>query len=100
MVLNRLCDPRSKLDVTNWKATVHRPQFWQLDLQHFYRSLDFLAENKDKIEVQLFDRIKNLFNLELDLVFWNPTSTYFGGKVQRTLLNTVSPKTTARTGYR
>ncbi|HAA89971.1 MAG TPA: IS1634 family transposase [Peptococcaceae bacterium] len=80
MVLNRLSNPRSKLGITKWKETVYRPQFEQLELHHFYRSLDFLAENKGEIEVQLFERVKNLFNLELDLVFWDTTSTYFEGK--------------------
>jgi len=85
MVLNRLCDPRSKLGITKWKETVYRPQFKQLKLNHFYRSLDFLAEHKNKIEEQLFERVKTLFNLELDLVFWDTTSTYFEGKKAKNL---------------
>lgn len=79
MVLNRLCDPQSKLGVSEWIQTVYRPEFESLQLQHFYRALDFLAEYKDKLEVQLFERIRNLFNMDLDLVFWDTTSTYFEG---------------------
>lgn len=80
MVLNRLCDPRSKVGVDKWAKTVYRPQFEQLDLHHYYRALDFLAEEKNEIEVRLFDRTRDLFNLKLDLVFWDTTSTYFCGK--------------------
>lgn len=79
MVLNRLCDPQSKLGVSEWVSTVYRPEFQELQLQHYYKALDFLAEHKDKLEVQLFGRIRNLFNMELDLVFWDTTSTYFEG---------------------
>lgn len=80
MVLNRLCNPQSKRGVMRWLESVYRPEFEQLELHHFYRSLDFLAEYKDQIEVQLFDRVRNLFNVELDLVFWDTTSTYFEGE--------------------
>ena len=90
MVLNRLCDPQSKLGVSEWIDTVYRPEFESLQLQHFYRALDFLAEYKDKLEVQLFERIRNLFNMELDLVFWDTTSTYFEGD---------GPEEIARYGY-
>lgn len=80
MVLNRLCDPASKLGVSRWKETVYRPEFEKLELHHFYRSLDFLADHKDEIEEKLFERIRDLFNLELDLVFWDTTSAYFEGR--------------------
>ena len=80
MVLNRLCDPQSKLGVSEWATTVYRQEFEQLQLQHYYKSLDFLAEYKDKLEVNLFHRIMNLFSMDLDLVFWDTTSTYFEGK--------------------
>lgn len=80
MVLNRLCDPQSKLGVKRWLETVYRREFEHLELHHFYRSLDFLAEHKDQIEIELFDRVRDLFNVELDLVFWDTTSTYFEGQ--------------------
>ncbi len=80
MVLNRLSDPVSKLGVSRWKEGVYRPEFERLELHHFYRALDFLADHKDEIEVELFERIKDLFSLELDLVFWDTTSTYFEGR--------------------
>lgn len=44
-----------------------------LQLQHLYRSLDFLGKHKEKIE-------KRLFNLKPDVVFYDTISIYFEGK--------------------
>ncbi len=81
MVLNRLIEPTSKLGVNDWKDTVYRPQFESLQLHHFYRALDFLDENKDVIEEQLYYRHTDLFSGQLDLVFFDTTSTYVEGDV-------------------
>jgi hypothetical protein len=71
MVLNRLLDPFSKLGVSKWAPTIHYPAFGTLELQHYYRSLDWLAEHKDILEQHLFERVRDLFHLKLDLVFWD-----------------------------
>ncbi|WP_027718999.1 hypothetical protein [Desulfovirgula thermocuniculi] len=46
---------------------------------HLYHALDFLAEHKEEIEEFLFRRVRSLFDCELDLAFWDTTSTYFEG---------------------
>ena len=79
MVLNRISEPSSKRAVHQWVDDIYRPSFEDLQLHHFYRALDFLAEHKDAIELSLFYNVINLFNLELDMVFWDTTSTYFTG---------------------
>jgi len=79
MVLNRLCDPSSKLGVERWMKRVYRPEFADVKLRHLYQALDFGAEHKEEIEEALFARVRDLFNLELDLVLWDTTSTYFEG---------------------
>ena len=79
MVLNRISEPSSKRAVHQWVNDIHRPSFEELQLHHFYRALDFLSEHKDAIELNLFHNVMNLFNLELDMVFWDTTSTYFTG---------------------
>lgn len=79
MTLNRLSDPFSKLGVSKWVPTVHGPAFASLALHHFYRALGWLAEHKDALEQHLFERVRDLFHLKLDLVFWDITSTYFEG---------------------
>lgn len=80
MVLNRLVEPRSKRGVDKWVNKVYRPEFKKLRLQHYYRGLDYLEKFKDKIEEELFSKVKTLFNLKLDLVFWDTTTTYFQGE--------------------
>jgi len=80
MVLNRLLDPMSKLRVSEWVKTIYRPEWERLELNHFYRALDFLAEHKTQIEEALYARVWDLFNLKLDLVLWDTTTTYFEGR--------------------
>jgi hypothetical protein len=80
MVLNRLCDPASKLRVSQWIKTVYRPEWERLELHHFYRALDFLTEHKAEIETAVHSRASDLFNFELDLVLWDTTSACFEGR--------------------
>ena len=80
MVLNRLCDPRSKRGVDKWADQVYSPGLENLQLHHYYRALDLLAEHKKELEEKLFAQIRNLFDLKLDLVFWDTTTTYFEGR--------------------
>jgi len=79
MVLNRISDPLPKRGVSSWIKEVYRPSFDQLELHHFYRALDFLAEHKQKIELDLFSNVRTIFDFEVDMVFWDTTSTYFEG---------------------
>lgn len=80
MVLNRISDPLSKRGVNRWIEEVYRPAFSELELHHFYRALDLLAEHKEQIEKELFMRTQSLFNMQVDIVFWDTTSTYFEGQ--------------------
>jgi len=80
MILNRILSPASKLRVYEWLDEVYDPHFDGLELHHLYRALDFLDEHKEKIEDSLFDNVKDLFNLKLDVVFYDTTSIYFEGK--------------------
>jgi hypothetical protein len=77
--LQRLVAPGSDLAGSMWIETVHEDGFRGLRLQHFYRSLGVLWRRKTKIEDALFRRGLDLFNQELDLVFFDTTSTYFEG---------------------
>jgi hypothetical protein len=80
MVLNRLLDPRSKLATWEWMNTIYRPEWDGLELHHLYRTLDFLALRKDQIEKALYARVRSVFDLSLDLVLWDTTTTYFEGR--------------------
>src|SRR6516162_9034940 len=48
-------------------------------LKTWYRTLDQLLEHKDTIEHALFFRLRDLFSLQVDMVFYDLTSTYFEG---------------------
>ncbi len=81
MVLNRLCNPQSKLGVSEWaREDVYEPRFSELELHHYYRALDFLAQRKETLEEQLFFQGRDLFNQTVDLVFFDTTSSYFEGE--------------------
>ena len=80
MILNRILSPSSKLRVWEWLDEVYDPNLEGIDLQHLYRALDFVAEHKEEIEKSLFQKVRNLFNLKLDVVFFDTTSIYFEGE--------------------
>jgi len=48
-----------------------------VEVQQLYRAMDFLLDAKADIEKEVFRSVSHLFNLEVDLVFVDTTSTYF-----------------------
>src|SRR5262249_49837542 len=48
--------------------------------QQWYRTLDQLLARKERIELELFVRLRDLFHLEVEMVFYDLTSTYFEGR--------------------
>jgi hypothetical protein len=79
IVLQRLLAPGSDLKGSRWIKTVEAEGFEQLQLSHFYKTLGVLGREKDRIEQHLYQRGLDLFNQELELVFFDTTSTYFEG---------------------
>jgi len=79
MVTNRLCDPCSKLGLLQWLEGVHFPGVGSVDYHHLLRAMDWLIERKNEIEKSVARRLINLFTQELDLVFYDITSSYFEG---------------------
>lgn len=79
MTANRACAPSSKLCChEEWlreDVIIHGTQ--DLALQHLYRAMDFLDANKDLIERGLFNNLANLFNLDVEVVFYDTTSIWF-----------------------
>jgi len=82
MVLNRACDPYSKLGVMRWLSTVHIPglKSEEVDYQHLLRAMDYLIEAKEPLEKELFNQLVTLFSPKVDLVFYDLTSSYFEGE--------------------
>lgn len=104
LVTNRLCEPSSEHGMARWLETdfvcdrwgrrwfpewreegerlsSQRPRVRVKDrqLRQWYRTLDQLLVHKKQIEKELFLRLRNLFSLNVDLVFYDLTSTYFEG---------------------
>jgi hypothetical protein len=76
LALQRLCGPGSDLAGSEWVKTVEAPDFQGLALQHFYRTVAFLAGVREELESKLFTRDLNLFNQTLDVIFIDTTSLY------------------------
>jgi transposase len=81
MVANRLCDPRSKLGLIQWLEGVYFPGIDRdrMEYHHLLRAMDWLIDQKETIEKEIANRIITLFDREVDLVFYDITSTYFEG---------------------
>jgi len=78
MVANRVLDPGSKLAVEDWvDREVVIPQLSSFDVQHGYRAMDFLLESDELIQREVFHSVADLLRLEVDLLFFDTTSTYF-----------------------
>jgi hypothetical protein len=79
MVANRTCAPCSKLYCwEQWlKEEVHITGTKELSLQHLYRAMDFLEANKESIEREIFHRVADLLNLDVEVLFYDTTSLHF-----------------------
>jgi Transposase DDE domain len=81
MVANRLVAPCSKRRLPEWvELDVVMPTgFAPPVLQQYYRALEALADTKELTEAQLYAALCDLTNLDLRLVCYDLTSTYFEG---------------------
>jgi transposase len=78
MVANRLCEPESKLGVWDrWLEKVYLPSCDSLKLEHMYEAMDLLYEHAEEVEKQIFNQTANLFNLHVDLIFYDTTTASF-----------------------
>jgi hypothetical protein len=78
MVASRALAPSSKLEVTRWIADdVHIGGLEQVDADACYRAMDFLLEALDELQQTVFFTAADLLNLDIDLIFFDTTSTYF-----------------------
>ncbi|CAA7600887.1 Transposase, IS4-like [Acididesulfobacillus acetoxydans] len=78
MVANRALAPLSKLQLEKWvPEKVVIPGLANVEVQHCYRAMDFLLESQEDVEREVFYAVADLFYLEVDLLFFDTTSTYF-----------------------
>ncbi|MBI5199830.1 MAG: IS1634 family transposase [Nitrospirae bacterium] len=81
MVMNRIDDPLPKVRISEWRDSVSHPE-WKGEriLPHqYYRAMDELIKKKDEIEKSLFLSVCNLFDYNVNVLFYDLTSTYFEG---------------------
>jgi len=107
LIANRLIHPASEHGLAGWLETDfvcdrqgrrflphwHRHKRVRVDfrqLEAWYRTLDQLVAAKERIEVALYHRLRDLFSFKPDLVLYDITSTYFEG---------VGPASFAKHGY-
>ena len=82
MVINRICDPCSKLALLDWMEDVHVPGFVKKkpSYHHFLRAMDRLIAVKESAEPLVAKRLLDSSgSSSVDLVFYDITSTYFEG---------------------
>ena len=100
LLANRLTDPRSEHGLARWLETMYvcdrhgrrwvpawlpedkitpkqRVRVEPRQLQMWYRTLDALGAGRKGIETALYHRVRDLFSLHVDLVFYDVTNTYF-----------------------
>jgi len=78
MVANRLCAPESKLGVWDrWLSKVYIPSCGDLKLDHMYEAMDLLHKHSAQVEENVFFHTANLFNLDVDLIFYDTTTASF-----------------------
>jgi len=78
MVLNRLCEPQSKLGVwERWLPKVYLPTCQDLKLDQMYAAMDFLNNHQEEVERAIFLKTRSLLNLVVDVVFYDTTTASF-----------------------
>lgn len=78
LVAQRALNPGSKLAAEAWVADqAHIDGLPEVEAQQLYRAMDFLLDAHDAIQREVFWSVRNLFNLEVDVIFVDTTSTYF-----------------------
>jgi len=78
LVANRALAASSKLAAAGWVSDdVHIDGLPQTSDDACYRAMDWLLESKSALEKEVFWQVATLLDLEVDLLFFDTTSTYF-----------------------
>ena len=78
LVANRARAPSSKLAAARWAGEdVQIRGLAATTDDACYRAMDWLLEIQPALEKEVFHQVANLLNLEVDLLFFDTTSTYF-----------------------
>jgi len=78
MVCQRCLEPASKLEATRWLGRdVVIDGLDSVSDDRLYRAMDFLLDCAERAQESVFFSVASLLNLEVDVVFFDTTSTYF-----------------------
>jgi hypothetical protein len=78
LVANRALDPSSKLAAAHWAGRkAHVDGLPATTDDACYRAMDWLHEVRRALERQVFSQVAAALDLEVDLLFFDTTSTYF-----------------------
>lgn len=81
MIIGRIVDPDSELSLTHKYKTyalpIDSPE--SISVEYLYRTLDYLSENKEEIENEVFESLKISMLIDVTIVFYDLTSSYFEG---------------------
>jgi hypothetical protein len=79
MVANRLLLPLSKLACCeHWlPEEIYCPEAESLEVEQLYFAMDFLEDHVAEIERRVFEQTADLFNVDVDLIFWDTTTVFF-----------------------
>lgn len=78
LTAGRALKPSSKLAATDWIAhDVHIDGLGEVVDEACYRAMDVLAEIEKTLAKEVYHQVADLLNLEVDLLFFDTTSTYF-----------------------
>jgi hypothetical protein len=78
LAANRALAPSSKLAATDWVTRdVHIPGLPEASDDACYRAMDALTDIEIRLAQEVYHQVADLLNLEVDLLFFDTTSTYF-----------------------
>jgi hypothetical protein len=78
LVANRALAPPSKLAASGWMSKdVHVDGLGEVTDDACYRAMDWLHDVRGELEKQVYFGVADLLNLQVDLLFFDTTSTYF-----------------------
>ncbi len=78
LVANRALAPSSKLAASEWMSRdVHIDGLGEVSDDACYRAMDWLHDVRGELEKQVYFQVADLLSLQVDLLFFDTTSTYF-----------------------
>lgn len=82
MISERLNEPCSKRSNFNHQSDYIGISEQEIELHHFYRTLDILSEEQESLKRHIFKSRSSLFSEQLDVVFYDVTTLYFDSMVE------------------